>query len=127
MSIKLVLFLFEMFIVKHFVVDFLLQTPYQYQNKHILGHPGGILHSFLHGITSWVILGIIFEFFNSIIVVAVVVEFILHYFIDFFKMNFNIKYNLTPMNPKFWYVLGFDQLLHYLTYLGMIYFLLIAL
>ena len=35
-------------LVKHAVADFYLQTPYQYLNKGIYGHPGGLLHSGIH-------------------------------------------------------------------------------
>ena len=31
--------------LKHFIADALLQRPYQYLNKGIYGHPGGIVHA----------------------------------------------------------------------------------
>lgn len=33
--------------VKHFIVDVILQNPYQYLNKGKFLHPGGLLHVFL--------------------------------------------------------------------------------
>lgn len=118
------LLLVGLFIIKHFIVDFLWQTPYQFKNKHILGHPGGIIHALLHAVTSWVILGMVFSFFSTTVIIAVIAELFIHYFVDFMKMNFNIRFNYTPSNsPIFWYMLGFDQLLHYCTYLGMIYYI----
>ena len=50
------LLLITLFIVKHFIVDFLLQTKWQWSNKHKLGHPGGIFHAWLHGLVTVLIL-----------------------------------------------------------------------
>lgn len=44
-TLLLILFLFT----KHFIIDFLLQGQYQWKNKGTYGHPGGLLHSALHG------------------------------------------------------------------------------
>jgi hypothetical protein len=44
----LVLAAVAVLLVKHAVADFYLQTPYQYLNKGIYGHPGGLLHSGIH-------------------------------------------------------------------------------
>ena len=118
-----ILLLMTLFIIKHFIVDFLWQTPYQWQNKHIYGHPGGIIHALLHSMVSWSIVGTIFGVFNSSVIAVIIIEFIAHYTIDWGKMNFNIHYNINPDNPIFWQVLGVDQLLHYLTYIWMIYYI----
>ncbi len=34
--------------LKHAAADFFLQTPYQYCNKGIYGHPGGFMHAGIH-------------------------------------------------------------------------------
>jgi hypothetical protein len=48
-------------------------------------------------------------------------EFILHYFIDYGKMNITkFKQWDANKNPEFWYLLGFDQFLHQLTYIAMV-------
>ena len=50
------------------------------------------------------------------------IEWIIHYTIDYFKMNVGLWYNLKPNNSEqFWWLLGFDQLLHYLTYIFIVY------
>ena len=46
-----------------------------------------------------------------------------HYHIDYIKQKLN--YGLTPNDRKFWIWLGADQALHYLTYVGIIAYLLI--
>ena len=42
-------------------------------------------------------------------------DFVIHYHIDWAKMN--LSQGLTTDNHKFWIWLGFDQMLHYLTYI----------
>ena len=112
-----------LFTINHFIMDVVCQTPYQFQHKHILGHPGGIIHTSLHAFTSWLILGFIFGFLTHVVVIAVIFEFFAHYFIDFFKRNFTLMHKLTPADLNYWYVSIFDQLLHYLTYFCMIYYI----
>lgn len=47
-------------------------------------------------------------------------EFIVHYHIDWAKMNINRKMGWKDENSEFWVLLGADQLLHYLTYVLMV-------
>jgi hypothetical protein len=118
--------LFLGFAIKHFVVDFLLQTPYQWKNKGKFGHPGGILHSLLHSVTSLFML-ILFVIlfpgvFNITVVLPLVVfEFVIHYLMDYTKVNINAYYGWgANTHSEFWYLLGFDQLVHALTYVFMV-------
>lgn len=118
MTPNLVLEILLLLSIKHFVIDFPLQTPVQYLNKGTYGHPGGILHSALHGIGTWLCL----VWFTPLAVHLAFVDFVLHYHIDWAKMNLNKKLDLGPLtSEKFWWLLGFDQLLHSLTYLAIIY------
>ena len=120
MTTTLVCYAFLALFLKHFVFDFVLQGPYQYLNKGTYGHPGGILHSGLRAVSSFVVL---FYFFPSLSALAAVcfAEFLIHYHVDWAKMNLNKHWGLKPDNSEyFWWLLGADQLLHYLTYFGMI-------
>ena len=48
-------------------------------------------------------------------------EFMIHYMTDWSKMNINrIKGWDANKNPEFWYLTGLDQLIHQLTYLGIV-------
>src|SRR5690606_10987786 len=51
-SIQLVLAALLILQAKHFVADFLLQTPYQFLNKGRYGHPGGLIHAGIHALSS---------------------------------------------------------------------------
>jgi len=122
-----ILILLILFQIKHFVCDFPLQKPYQYLNKGIYGHAGGFLHAAIHSIgTCWVLM--VYHHFNSDkitdiqIVTCAFLDLILHYHIDWAKMKINKHYGWRCDNSeRFWYLLGFDQLLHQLTYILIIY------
>lgn len=110
--IELLILLF----IKHYIVDFPLQSPFPYmwKNKGILWHPGGLLHSGLH---SLITLGILFWFAPNLWWLALM-EFILHYFTDLSKIKLQKKYNLNPdTDVMYWNLLGLDQLIHALTYI----------
>ena len=109
------------FVVKHFVCDYILQrNPYQYLNKGTYGHPGGLLHAWIHGVGTWFVLALLlppgpFAFF--VCVALALADSVVHYHIDWAKVNVCRRYNWKPDNSdNYWCVLGLDQLLHYLTY-----------
>lgn len=112
--------LFLLFL-KHFIVDFPLQTsPYLYLNKGIYGHPGGIIHSGLHAIGTFVVL-----LYFTPITIALLIGFIdglIHYHIDWAKVKINKKMNWGPTtHNEFWILMGFDQFLHTMTYLAIVW------
>lgn len=107
--------------IKHFICDFPLQNSYQYLNKGIYGHRGGILHSFIHATISTLIL----TFFTPYALILGIFEGIIHYHIDWAKVKINKYYGWKCDNSeKFWYLLGLDQLFHQLTYILIIYLIL---
>ena len=108
-----------MLMTKHFIFDFVLQTPYQYRNKGIYGHPGGILHSGLHAFGSIPALLVVPPSF-VIGAAIVVVEFLIHYHVDWTKERIERRLGLTPANARYYFVLGADQLIHQLTYVAII-------
>jgi len=105
--------------IKHFIVDFPLQNKYQWSNKGTYGHKGGILHSLLHGYFT---LGILMFFVSWPLAIQLAwLDALLHYHIDWAKMNLNAKLNWKPnTHEEFWWLLGLDQFLHYLTYIAII-------
>jgi hypothetical protein len=107
-------------LLKHAVADFYLQSSYQYLNKGIYGHPGGIIHSAIHvALTPLVYLVIAPASFMLVLGVALG-EFVLHYHIDWLKEQVVHRNGWTSQNPGFWYALGTDQFVHGLTYLALI-------
>lgn len=115
------LLIFTLLIVKHFIVDFLLQTKYQWSNKGTYGHPGGILHAGLHGIATAIIL-LFFVFYTEVAIIFGLIDAVIHYHVDWAKMKLNAKKGWAPnTHEEFWWLLGLDQLLHYLTYVGILW------
>jgi hypothetical protein len=109
-SLILILLLFS----KHFLIDFPLQTKFQYSNKGTYGHPGGILHAGLHGIGTYIC---IFWFATVAAIYLALADMFVHYHIDWAKMKLNSKLGWSPTtHEQFWWLLGLDQYLHAVTY-----------
>jgi hypothetical protein len=103
--------------VKHFLADFVFQSQHMIETKGIYGASGGLHHAFVHGmLTAFVLLPIIPQVI--IVLQLAFVDAFLHYHIDWAKMKIGRKYNYTPSDRAFWFWIGLDQLLHYLTYIG---------
>lgn len=114
-----ILLLVLLLFTKHFIVDFPLQTKFQYSNKGTYGHLGGILHSALHGVGTY----LCFVWFAPLSAVYLAfIDFVLHYHIDWAKVNINNKFSWGPTtHEQFWWLLGADQFLHAVTYVGLIW------
>lgn len=110
--------------IKHFIADFLLQPPYMYKNKGTLLHPGGWLHSGLHSLITLCILMVFQPFMKisvSMIILIVILELFIHYFMDYTKVNVCKKKGYTPTTHEQWFTwLGIDQTVHSLTYVGIL-------
>lgn len=109
--------------IKHFICDFPLQAfSYMYSNKGTFGHFGGVLHSLVHLIGTFIVMSFYTSYINAFSLALF--DFVCHYLIDWWKMNFNIKRNLKPDNSEwFWIILGYDQLLHFFTYFIIVKFI----
>lgn len=112
------LFLITFLFLKHFIVDFPLQKPYQWMNKGTYGHMGGVLHAFLHGVGT----ALCFWWYAPMACLILgVMDAFLHYHIDWAKMNINKQCGWkADTHEEFWWLLGADQLLHALTYIGLV-------
>jgi hypothetical protein len=85
------------------------------EQKGTYGAAGGLHHAFLH--LSFTLL--IFSAFGiAACVWLAILDGIIHYHIDWAKMN--LSRNLTTKDRQFWIWLGADQALHYLTYIGIV-------
>ena len=122
MDILLLMLLLQ---VKHCFADFYLQTYMQTVKKGVWLDPVGISHTTDHMYCSVAAL-IIFSFFAPLSLVSsilvVLVEGLTHYLVDYTKVKYGNKDNTKPI---FWTQFGLDQLAHQLTYLWMVWYLLI--
>ena len=100
--------------IKHWYVDFVVQTMQEVNEKGTYLKLHGIKHSLKQGIGTAIALAIMHvdPFLGALLAIF---DFIVHYHIDWAKMR--MSRNLTPNDHAFWVWLGFDQTLHYLTYI----------
>ena len=112
------LILITLLFTKHFIVDFPLQHKYQWSNKGTYGHPGGILHASLHGLATM----LCFWWYAPLACIYLgFIDAFVHYHIDWAKMNLNAKMGWGPnTHEQFWWLLGLDQYLHAITYIGLV-------
>lgn len=105
--------------VKHFFCDFPLQAcAWMYRNKGSYGHAGGLTHSAIHGVGTF---SVLVFWLGADAWIFALIDTIVHYHIDWAKMNVSIKFDLKADNSEwFWILLGFDQLLHHLTYFAIV-------
>ena len=103
--------------LKHAICDFFLQTTYQVMNKGIYGHFGGLIHAGLHALGTVLVLIVVGP---GILLGAaiVVVEFAIHYHLDWGKEQISRHASLSPEAGTYWWAFGTDQFLHHLTYLA---------
>lgn len=99
-------------LIKHYYIDFVNQSQAEVYGKGIYGNLTGIWHSAKHGIFTAIIFFSFTDPFNCVLVGLL--DFILHYHIDWIKRNYG---NQCIENPKFWNHLGLDQLAHQLCYI----------
>jgi hypothetical protein len=116
---SIILVLLAVLMAKHCVFDFFLQTPYQFLNKGIYGHPGGLLHAGLHVLGTVAAIVILPPTF--LVALAILAgEFVIHYHIDWTKEQLERRFKLTPADAGHYFLLGLDQLAHQLTYIGIV-------
>ena len=83
----------------------------------------GVKHSVDHGVGTMLIVAL-FGFNTGAVILATLIDTMAHYHIDWAKSQLNQWLDLKPDQEKFWWLLGLDQLLHYLTYIVILYFIL---
>lgn len=114
------LLIFFILQVKHFLADFVLQTPRMIHEKGIYGASHGIYHSLVHAAGTL----LAFVWLHPIIGLATAFfDFLFHYHIDWFKTKINDHYKLTVKDSAFWAGFGVDQLAHQLTYILLIWWI----
>lgn len=108
----MILTLLFLLFFKHWFIDFVNQTAEEVVSKGKYGELVGMNHSIKHGFATMLIVAFFFNIYISFFVGLI--EAIVHYHIDWYKSN----YGCSDIREKiFWSHLGFDQFLHYVTYL----------
>ena len=117
----LIILLLALFGIKHFLADFVWQTPRMLAEKGTYGAEGGLVHAGVHAVGTFVVLMIVFPWSiwsHLAAAMLAILDGAVHYHVDWAKTN--LSRGLTPTDHKFWVWLGADQALHYLTYVAII-------
>ena len=103
----------SLLLIKHWYIDFVDQTVSEIEQKGIYGSLEGFMHSVKQALGTALVL---LCFAPSIIVVfcLVFLDLFLHYHVDWIKSNYGCQ---DMCDNRFWSHLGFDQLIHQITYL----------
>ena len=115
-----VLIIVTALLIKHFICDFILQTSSQYKQKANYGQMGGIIHSGLHLVGTFVVFYFVVTFEMALL--FAVIDGVVHYHVDWAKANLNRHFKLYPNeNGWYWVLFGLDQLTHQITYVILVY------
>lgn len=122
------------FLLKHTLMDFFVQNrfPWMWMNKGRFLHPGGIVHALTHTVGTLAVLWHFVDFFEQssvdffpwdrLLALTLAFEFLVHYFTDYFKMKICAWRGWEcNTSPRFWDMVGLDQLIHLLTYWFIVY------
>lgn len=105
--------------VKHWYIDFVNQSNEEVASKGIYGDQLGMNHSIKHGVGTMIAIMLVtgpqYLFY---IVMLGMLDAVVHYHIDWVKMNYG---NRDITTPAFWNHLGLDQMAHQLCYLFIAY------
>lgn len=103
---------------KHVLCDGPLQTLAMVRDKSHYLRPLGLAHAAIHAAASFLIL-LLFGIDLGTALVAIAVEFYVHYHIDYVKENAIRFFGWKTSDGPFWWSLSLDQALHHFTYLVM--------
>jgi hypothetical protein len=106
--------------MKHLLIDWMWQPAYEWKNKGTYGHPGGLIHALKNGLgTALCFAPFVYGYQVPIIFLM---DYLIHYHIDWAKMNLNRAYGWGPLtHNEFWWLTGLDQFLHQMTYVMLIW------
>ena len=110
-----------LFTIKHFLADWKLQSNEMSNGKRLKGWDGVEYlskHSFVHSALTFTIL--VCAGFLWLAIVIALIEFVLHFSIDYCKIIVEKRHQIQFKSRKFWMLLTVDQGLHFLCYLGII-------
>ena len=110
------------FTLKHLIADYYLQYSWMIKDKGTYNAIGGIAHSGLHAIFTFTLLYLFgFGYFWSF--PMAVLDYLLHYHIDYTKSNIWKRNKYGPNDQMYWVIHGTDQFLHMMTYILIIWIL----
>ena len=106
--------------IKHCIADYFLQPGWIIAGKGDIFHPGGYAHAGIHAGLSLIVL-LLFGAPLALAAALFAAEFVIHYALDYSKIQYSRGVHINTDPPRFWALHGIDQLAHQLTYAAMIF------
>ena len=118
LAVVLVAELSVAFAVKHYAADFLFQTSWMARGKEKPRHwvPALAVHALCHGALTLLILAVV----SPRLWWLAMADLVVHFAIDRGKAVIATTSRWQPSQPQFWWLLGFDQMLHQLTNVALV-------
>lgn len=104
---------------KHLLADYVWQNGWMIANKGNYGHPGGLAHAGLHALLTVIVL-VVTGFALWPILILGLLEFAIHYHIDFAKDRITRVRKPDPNKREYWVFHGIDQFCHQVTLVGVV-------
>jgi hypothetical protein len=123
--VQSVLILLCLLQVKHMFADYYLQTPKMLEGRGAYLHSGRAQHAAVHILGSlpcFLIVGTPWP----LLAVLLIGEWVVHFHIDYGKARWSATHGHTPADAGFWRAAGFDQALHQLSYVAMVWIWVVA-
>jgi hypothetical protein len=115
-----VLILLALLQLKHMFADFYLQTPRMLTGRGRYLHVGRAQHAAIHAAGSVIVL-LVMGVSAPLTLIISGIEGVAHYHIDWGKGRYSDLTGDGPSDAGYWRAVGFDQALHQLTYVVMIW------
>lgn len=106
--------------IKHMFADYFLQTPRMLSGRGDYWHMGRAQHAGVHALGS-VLVFLAYGAPLGFIAVIAALEWVVHFNIDWGKARWSEMRKYDPTQAGYWRANGFDQALHHLTYLAMVW------
>jgi hypothetical protein len=116
--------------IKHFIADFLLQTPYMLGKFYAPPHCYKPLsaHCSVHVVFALMLFSVPMSLHPSamsdywgLVISLLAYEFVAHFLVDITKSQLTRIKNLRPADKMFWVLIGIDQFLHLVLSIPLIY------
>tara|TARA_R110001592_G_scaffold1805_14_gene10906 strand:+ start:12927 stop:13304 length:378 start_codon:yes stop_codon:yes gene_type:complete len=112
-----------LFILKHTIADYFTQYSWMIKDKATYGAFGGLAHAGWHGVLTSVIVWHLTILSLFPVILFGLLDSIIHYHIDYAKSNVWKHKKYTSEDQMYWVIHGVDQMLHFLTYIFIIWIL----
>lgn len=111
--------------LKHVVADYFMQPGWMLAGKGDFRQIGGYAHAGVHAGMSLLVLLVAGTPLLALVGI-VIAEFVVHYLLDYSKIQYSRGVHVDSRPRRFWALHGTDQMAHQLTYAAMTYAVLLS-